>query len=86
MMLSCYSAGTSTNILDLTEVVLWTATVLVHRRSYIHWRAVSAFWISGWICALSHLTLCSLRGKRQKEKKVLTIEGRVVKELKGRQG
>lgn len=46
--------------------------------SYIHWKAFSAFWISGWICALSHLTLCSLRGKGKKEKKVLAIEGRMV--------
>lgn len=49
--------------------------------SYIHWKAFSAFWISGWICALSHLTLCSLREKRQKEKKGLATEGRMVKTL-----
>lgn len=33
---------------------------------YIHWKAFSAF--SGWICALSHLTLCSLRKKRTEGK------------------
>lgn len=36
------------------------------RGSYIRWKAFPAF--SGWICALSHLTLCSLRTKRTEGK------------------
>lgn len=42
--------------------------------SYIQWRAFSAFWISVWTCALSPLTLCSLRGKRHDQRKVVDIE------------
>lgn len=36
------------------------ALALKEREGYIQRKAFSAFWLSIWTCALSHLSLCSL--------------------------